>query len=279
VIPDAYGADPTGATDSTAALKLALSAGDVCFPAGSTYLLDSPPITISTDNKHLQAATVNLKGVSGPPAVIKHTNTTTGHELFVLSSPTGTSIIGLDFESTNIAPAQWNNYPQGWDIPIYALGNSIADTLIAGNTFNAWWGQAEVEFYADPCNSGAGNVIEYNTFKNCGLYGPVVDGFQNVSIHDNSMTDCSDGQENDNSGQCAGNVWNHETLLTIYGDGYQSTGQPTLLTGGKVGYNDSGNIVENSSVSGPGSSLCQKNRGSAPARYSNNTCVSGCRID
>jgi len=254
--------------------------GDVCFPAGYTFLVNSS-LSISSNNKHWQAAS------GGTPAIIKNTDSThcngMGCGTVVINGVSGTSIIGLDFEGSNTTPPQWNNYPQGYNDAIGGLGTGLANTLIAGNTFNAWFGQAEVEFYANSCNSDFGNVIEYNTFKNCGLYGSVLDNFQNVSIHDNTSTDCSGGQENDNSSGCAGgNVWNHETLNVINGHGYRAS-MCTVLTGGAAaGANYSGNLVENSSVSGSGSCLWESVVGgtsSDQATYTNDTCSNGCQVN
>jgi hypothetical protein len=278
VNPLAQGAKGDGTTDDSSAIRTASDVGDVCFPAGHTFLVNSS-LSISSDNKHWQAAS------GGTPAVIKNTDSTycngIGCATVVINGVSGTSIIGLDFEGSNTTPPQWNNYPQGYNDAISGLGTGLANTLIVGNTFNAWFGQAELEFYANSCNSDLGNVIEYNTFKNCGLYGAVLDNFQNVSIHDNTSTDCSGGQENDNNSGCAGgNVWNHETVDVINGHGYRDS-MCTVLTGGAAaGANYSGNLVENSSVSGSSSCLWMSVVGgtsSNQATYTNDTCTNGCQ--
>jgi hypothetical protein len=229
--------------------------------------------------------------IGGAAPIISNTNSSfcngIGCALFEIAGD-GSSVIGLDFEGQNVAPPQWNNYPQGYNIPLVVGGTSSRNTLIVGNTFNAWFGQAEIEFYSSSCLDATGSVVAFNSFKNSGLYGFATDGTKGVSIHDNTYLDASDGAENDSSGtgQCAGDTWNHETVTVVNGDGYDRSGnQCTTLTGGAAGGGDySANMVENSSISGSGSpsGSCLWESvvgGGSPATYANDTCTNGCQTN
>ena len=275
--PLRYGAYGDGIHDDTAAVQATINAGDVCFPAGKTFLINSPPLTIDVSNKHLQCE---------PGAIIKNSNYSTGNRILIIAGPnrggglTGDSVIGCDWEGANTEPSQFNTTSSEWNIPIWIAGVAN-NVLIAGNTFNRWWGQAEVEIYGGDICGGTGNIIEYNTFKNCGLYGPVVDASTNDTIQYNTEIDCSSGVENDNSSQCAGHVViNHEHITAVHGMGYTEMHDSVFLTGGAAGGGDyRTNLVENSSVSGIGTTGLHsaiERSAKYPAQYVDNACTNGC---
>ncbi len=259
--PLSFGAVGNGATDDTNAIRSALNTGDVCFPSGFNFLVNGS-LSVPAGEK-LQAGMIG-----GAAPIISNTNSTfcnaIGCALFEIGGD-GSSVIGLDFEGSNPAPPRWNNYPQGYNIPLVVSNSSARNTLIAGNSFNAWFGQAEIEFYWSSCMDATGSVVAFNTFKNSGA---------------------SDGAENDvgGTGQCAGDTWNHETVTVVNGDGYDRAGsQCTTLTGGAAaGANYSANVVQNSSISGSspsGSCLWMSVVGgtsSDQATYTNDICTSGC---
>lgn len=283
VNPLNYGAVGNGMTDDTTAIQNAINAGDVCFPPGYTFLITPTPIIIGTAGRHLQAASSG--GLSAKPAVIKVTNYTNGHWWFRYSVA-NVSIIGLDFEGNNGPPAQFFTGNDQWSIPL-ELWAGANNTLIAGNTFNAYWGQAGVEFYGGGTCANTGGTVAYNRFSNAGLYGVALDAVQNVHANPNTYVDASSGVENDTSSQCTGgNVFDHETMSCVYGQGDQGGGLCAYLTGGSAaGVNYSGNTVQNSSVSGTSnnghpSSLYEYATGgtSDQAVYLNDTCTNGCQI-
>src|SRR6266851_5281057 len=282
VNPLSFGAVGNGATDDTNAIRSALNTWDVCFPSGFNFLVNGS-LSVPAGEK-LQAGMIG-----GAAPIISNTNSTfcnaIGCALFEIGGD-GSSVSGLDFEGSNPAPPRWNNYPQGYNIPLVVSNSSARNTLIAGNSFNAWFGQAEIEFYWSSCMDATGYVVAFNTFKNSGLYGFVTDGAKGGSIQDNTYLDASDGAENDvgGTGQCAGDTWNHETVTVVNGDGYDRAGsQCTTLTGGAAaGANYSANVVQNSSISGSspsGSCLWMSVVGgtsSDQATYTNDICTSGC---
>lgn len=282
--PLRHGAYGDGMHDDTAAVQASINAGDVCFPAGKVFLINSPPLTIIASNKHFQCE---------PGAVIRNLNHTSGKYILHIKGPTsggfssitGDSVIGCDWEGSNTEPPGYSPRSQ-WNIPIL-LSGVVSGALIAGNTFNRWWGQAEVEFYGGGRCGGKGNVVEHNTFRNCGLYGPVIDASLDNTFAHNTLIDCSEGVENDTATQCSGgNVLRDETLTCVFGQGEKSMRLCALLTGGSAaGGNYSGNTVENNSVSGASreglpSALYKSATGGAPfeARYINNRCTAGCKV-
>jgi hypothetical protein len=281
-----FGAVGNGVHDDTSAVQATINVGDVCFPSGKTFLVNAS-VGVSSGKK-LQAGMIG-----GAAPIILNTNSTfcngIGCALFALGGD-NISVIGMDFEGSNTVPPQWNGQqPQGYNIPVATENSTARNNLFAGNIFNRWFGQAELEMYSGTCQDATGTVVAFNSFKNSGLYGFVTDGVRGASIHDNTYFDASDGAENDSSGtgQCAGDIWNHETVTVVNGDGYDRSGnQCTALTGGAAGGADySANVVQNSSVSGTGSpsgSCLWKSVVGSPstyqATYTNDTCTNGCSI-
>ena len=145
-------------------------------------------------------------------------------------------------------------------------------------------------------DGGHGDQITYNTFKNCGYYGPVFVAHINGYIGHNTSIDCAIGVENDAvtpAQLSGGNIIEYNTLSCIYGYGAPDIGACTTLSGGATigGQDYSTNIVRNNAVSGtanasgahPGSPsyiLIGSNPnwgGAIAAQYSNNTCTNGCQ--
>jgi len=126
---------------------------------------------------------------------------------------------------------------------------------------------------------GTGNVVEYNTFQNVGLYGVVMDGVSHVRINHNTNIDANGCMESDNNTQikiddiCDSNTYQH-----INGTGCENTpsgvsGCPQHMydTGGANGLNYSGVTVSNDSVVGGPVDLLESNGGQPMATYANDT--------
>jgi hypothetical protein len=287
-----YNAAGNGITDDSAALQSASDAGDVCLPSGHTFLVNNTGVNITVSNKHWQAGMIG-----GAAPIISNTNHA-ARSAVVIQGPTGAgqsitgdSVIGIDFEGPNTTtPPTYNE----WNMGLTALHNAN-NGLFAGNTFNNWEGDGELEINgpngaaaASPC--AVGNLVAYNTFKNCGLYGGVLVGGRSNNFNHNTYTDCDGGQENDNASQCVGgNVWDHETVTMITGSGWNGNGTcKAFITGGTAGgANYSGNTVSNSAVTGScaDSAICGTNTSclweknpNGSAVYINDTCTNGCQI-
>jgi hypothetical protein len=282
VSPKQFGAKCDGVTDDSVAFQAAVNAGDVLVPAGKCVI--NKTVMISTSNKHIECA---------PGAILYHTNPYAGNmfniKAFTATGISGVSIVKCRFLGTNTEAAQYYDRDERhWDIPVQA-NNKVDNLLIAGNTFEKFFGQAMFQTYApDAASAGSGQRIMYNTFKSCGYYGPVFAGTKNGYIGYNMMIDCSAGVENDNPSQATGgNIIEYNTLVSAYGYGAPDMSAGVMLTGGGAGGADySKNIVRNNTVSGKSSSAGFNKRvnpsiifqinPAGQAQYLNNTCINGC---
>jgi len=276
VDPMSFGAKCDGVTDDSAAFQAAVNASDVLIPA-KTCLINKT-VYVSTSNKHIECA----KG-----AILKHTDPYAGNMIRVIAwdAPiTDISIVNCNFLGTNtVAPQFFVDDNRHWDIPVETF-NTVNNFYVAGNTFERFFGQSMVQTYS-PSFAGSNARIEYNTFKSCGYYGPVLVASTNSYIGHNTLVDCAAGVENDNATQATGgNIIEYNTLTAINGYGATDMSASVLLTGGGAGNaNYSTNIVRYNTVSGVGSAA----RGSLPsmiyeynltgaAQYIGNSCLSGC---
>lgn len=278
VNPMNYGAKCDGKTDDSAAFQAAVNAGDVLIPA-KTCLINKTVI-VSKSHKHIEC----VKG-----AVLKHTDPFAGNMFRIIAygAPiTDISIVNCYFLGTNtVAPQYFEADKRHWDIPVESI-NTVNNFYVAGNTFERFFGQSMVQTYS-ATYAGSNARIEYNTFKSCGYYGPVLDASTNSYIGHNTMIDCAAGIENDNATQATGgNIIEYNTLIAVNGYGAPDMSASVMLTGGGAGRaNYSTNIVRYNKVSGVGSAA----RGSLPslvyefnpvaggrAKYISNSCLAGC---
>jgi hypothetical protein len=284
-----YGAKCDGVSNDSAAFQAAVNASDVLVPAGKTCVINSA-VTISKNNRHVEC---------GAGTILKQT--VTGGSVFVIQEAvagarvTGASIAKCTFIGTNTSPptTDWNNPAKHWNIPVHAR-DRVDNFVLIGNTFDRFYGQAMFQTGWGGVDGGHGDYIAYNTFKNCGYYGPVFVAHTNGYMGHNTLTDCSMGVENDistppqNSG---GNIFEYNTLTCIYGQGAPDMATCAMLTGGSTGgSNYSTNIVRNNTVSGvsnasgayPGSHIfiiiASRWIGSLAAQYYNNSCTNGCSV-
>ncbi|MGZ3770460.1 MAG: CARDB domain-containing protein, partial [Bdellovibrio sp.] len=254
VNPMNYGAKCDGVTDDSAAFQAAVDAGDVLIPA-KTCLINHT-VYVSTSNKHIECA---------QGAVLQHTNPYAGNmfRIIAYSAPiSDISIVNCHFIGTNtVAPQYFEADARHWDIPVESM-NTVNNIYIAGNTFERFFGQSMFQTYSG-VYAGSGTRVEYNTFKSCGYYGPVLTAATNSYIGHNTMIDCATGVENDNSTQATGgNIIEYNTLTAVNGYGAPDMNASVLITGGGAGgANYSGNIVRYNTVSGVGSAA----RGSLPS--------------
>jgi chitodextrinase len=284
VSPLSYGAICDGVTDDGAAFQSAMNASDVLVPAGLTCVINST-VTVSVSNRHLEC---------GAGTVLKQTNLNT-QKLFYFTANngvrlTGDSVVNCSFIGTNTIPPQadWVTLNKHYNIPV-ETNNAVDHFFLAGNTFDRFWGQAMFQTYG-VVDGGTGDVVEYNSFKNCAGYGVALVAHTNGYIGHNTAVDCTMGVENDNATQnTGGNILEFNTLTCVngYGGGGASC---TMITGGCAGgANYTGNIVRNNSVSGVSSGLGPNGvlpsmiiigaSGGMPAQYSNNSCTGGCVIN
>jgi fibronectin type 3 domain-containing protein len=289
VNPMNYGAKCDGVTNDTTAFQVAVNASDVLVPAGKTCVINGG-VNVTTNNRHIEC---------GANTVLKET--VTGGVMFDIKEAvagqrlTGVSIAGCYFLGTNTSPptTDWNNPTKHWNIPVQTR-DRVDNVIIIGNTFDRFYGQAMFETYG-VVDGGHGDKIIYNTFKNCGYYGPVFVAHTNGYIGHNTMIDCAAGVENDNVTPpqlTGGNIIEYNTLSCIYGYGALDMNACAMLTGGASYDQDyTTNIVRNNSISGvanssgahPGfpSLIIIGTRWGArihPAQYINNTCTNGCQI-
>jgi hypothetical protein len=186
---------------------------------------------------------------------------------------TGDSIVNCDFEGANSPQPviDWE-VPGHYDIPVQT-NDQVNDFLLAGNTFNQFYGQSMFQTYAD-VNAGSGSKIIFSTFKNCPLYGPVWVGHTNGYVAYNNLEGCTAGVENDDAGEdTGGNVFECNKVT--------STLVSKTITGGGYGVNTdySGNIVRYNLVTGKYTTILETHQeGGKSAQYIDNTCTKGCAV-
>jgi hypothetical protein len=289
VNPMTYGAKCDGITNDSAAFQTAVNVSDVLVPANKTCVINAA-VNIAVNNRHIQcgANTILKQNVTGP-IVFDIREAVAGQRL------TGVSIANCYFLGTNTSPptTDWNNPAKHWNIPIQTR-DRVDNVTIVGNTFDRFYGQAMFETYG-VLDGGHGDQIVYNTFKNCGYYGPVFVAHTNGYIGHNTAIDCAIGIENDvvtPPQLTGGNIIENNTITCIYGYGSLDMEACAMLTGGASYDQDyTTNIVRNNSISGvanaqgahPGytSRIIIGTRWGPrihPAQYINNSCTGGCNV-
>jgi len=241
-------------------------------------------VAITVSYRHIECA---------PGAVLKQTDAYAGNMFNVFSPSGGTlsgdSIVNCSFIGANtVAPQYYDNDARHYDIAVQTQ-DRVSNFMLAGNTFGQFFGQSAFQTYG-AVDGGSGDVIEYNTFKSCGYYGPALVAHRNGYMGHNQLIDCAMGVENDDASQMSGgNILEYNTLTAVHGYGAPDMHDSVMLTGGVAGNaNYSTNIVRNNTVSGVSDSLGFQGAGrpsgiwqqspTGAAQYYNNTCGSGCRV-
>ncbi len=312
--PRSLGADNTGASDASAAFQRALDVGDLLVSPG-TYLINHT-VNISK-GRHMRCQ---------PDVLLRNTDPTFGF-VFRISGGSGSSVVGCRFvgpqpaatkywiERDEAAPGAPLRNPGGpgngncfpgeactrhtqWNIAVSIQNEN--QTLVAGNSFDGFLGQSELQNYAPMAADNVGSQFLYNSFSNCGLYGGVFTQSLKGRLANNLYVDCSGGVEDDGPGLGGGeNVLEHNVLIVINGvghnerNGYIDTSgyrggvpQAAIFTGGAAAAADySSNIVRFNTVSGSyvwqgttyRSRLWRDNNSpSRNANYVGNLCEKGC---
>ena len=205
VDPVAYGADPTGAEDSSTAFQSAVTASDVYFGHPGTYLVNASVFAPSSRN--IQC---------GPGVTLRTTN----HDgsitaIITFYETTGGSVTGCDLRGSNTAvPAPLDDDEGNFLIAI----TDASGVLIEGNTFEQTWADAAVSLNTGTTGpGGSDSTVKFNTFTNNPLYGAVVTSGSNDVFSNNLLIDTSMGVEA-NAGEAMGPVTiTHNQLTYVHG--------------------------------------------------------------
>jgi hypothetical protein len=283
--PISYGADETGANDSTSAFQSALDAGDLDVPAGTFTILGTvyPP-----SSRHIQCE---------PGSYLQTANSQTSNlSMFNMDGTIGNSIFYCQFRGPNadlFEKPPFSSVFQSF-IQIRSVGGVSAENTIANNDFNGIGGFiGAIMIYGNDSNQPGpqNNLITYNTFEHCGYYALQLTSGMNNTVSYNTLNDCSGFVEADDNGQVnTGNIVDSNHLTFTYGIGLTSPDCISGcgfngLTGGAnargAAYDYSGNSVTNNIVDGayPSTIYEAAAPGGQPASYSGNTCIEGCQLN
>jgi hypothetical protein len=282
--PVSYGADASGASDSTTAFQHAINAGDLDVQAGVYKILGTV---------HVPDAR-NIRCEAG--AALANQTSSSSWTMFKLDGNTSGSIFNCHFRgpnyNINAQPGNQRNFEQFITIQSVNNNGTTGNILISGNDFNGVGGfVGSIVIYANDSNQPPPhNVrIAYNTFQHCGYYAVQLGSGENNLIDHNTLNDCSGFAEADDTAQAnTGNVFDSNHLTFTYGIGMNYPGcNPGCgfngLTGGSNAsggyFNYSGNTVKNNIVDGTHPSTIMINGNCTPAQYNNNTCTGGCQIN
>jgi Pectate lyase superfamily protein len=255
VSPKDYGAAGNGTIDDTAAFQKALNAGDVMVPKG-TYLINGT-VKITSSNRHLQCE---------PGTVLKHTVREDSNMFNYEGPSTGDSIVNCTFVGANPTRVRDWDAVGHYDIPVQTNG-AVDQFVLEGNTFSDFFGQSFFQTEGD--NGGTGDVLAFNTFNNCPLYGVALVGSTNGYIAYNLANNCRMGPENNNPGEnTGGNILECNHMV----NGGNITGGSN---GDGVDY--SRNIVRYNVLDG-GYIQVSAPLGGKPAQYIDNRC-NGCSTE
>lgn len=216
--PVSYGADNSGARDSSAAFAKALSYGDLDVPPG-TFLVNNP-VSVPNGRRVKCEAGSALKSTSN-----------SGYSMFVFNNNHGGGIWNCRFEGTNynVSPPGYVSVSQQF-VFHQSIGNggTAGAVTIANNDFNGINGYtAAVVLYASDANQPPpnGDVITCNTAENCGYNFLQIASAKNTTVSYNTLTDCSGFVESDDSYQInTGNVVTHNSVTFKTGVGYANHG-------------------------------------------------------
>jgi hypothetical protein len=225
--PINYGADATGANDSTGALNSAIGAGgDVVFGTAGTYKINfcndctasATPWSFCSGAHACSSlsnvgssggitygvklpANINIEGSSfngnGTPAVtLKSTVTNAGIDAAILTTNGGgNTICGLDFQSTN---TQAGPAPLGANPGEALLMINNSTVTVEDSSFENAWGDAAIAVQNDFTNVAPASVtIQYNSGNHNPTYMINTDSSNGVTIQNNYTIDASIGGEYD----------------------------------------------------------------------------------
>src|SRR5262249_2198254 len=155
--PVNYGADPTGASDSTAAIKSAMAVGDVYFQTPGAYFIN----TFTNHHGIVLRANRIVECVPGVTIFEKADNSFGDYGIFETQNG-GNTIVGCTIRGGNTAPgaqAQSNNQGQ------FLVMINGSNVTVEGCTFDSNWGNAAVQTNSDYTGRTPTNFsIQYNTF-------------------------------------------------------------------------------------------------------------------
>jgi hypothetical protein len=254
--PKNYGAAGNGTSDDTKAFQAAVNAGDVLVPAG-TYLINGTVI-IKASHRHIQCQ----PGATFRKTVREDSN------MFNFEGPsTGNSLVGCTFVGANPTRIRDWDHPGHYDIPVQTNG-AVDNFVLAGNSFRDFFGQSM--FQTEGQGGGTGDVLVFNSFANCPLYGIALVGSINGHVAYNQADNCRLGVENNDAGQdTGGNVLECNAMI--------NGGNITGGSNGEGGVDYSGNIVRHNILDG-GYIQMSPPEGGKPAQYIDNTC-NDCSIE
>jgi hypothetical protein len=198
---------------------------------------------------------------------------------------------GVNYNS-NAQPLRQRNFQRFIWIQSIGNGGTTGSILISGNDFNGVGGYVgAVMIYGNDSSQPPPHDVRiaYNTFEHCGYYAVQLTSGTNNKIDHNTLNDCSGFVEADDTGQQnTGNIIDSNHLTFTYGIGMNYPNcNPGCGFNGLTGGSDasgayfdySGNTVSSNIVDGTHPSTILINGNNTPARYHNNTCTGGCRIN
>jgi hypothetical protein len=258
--PRNYGAQGNGTTDDTAAFRSAISHGDLHVTAG-TYLINGG---VSVPNYR------NVECDSGVTLYTTRHSSTDSGILQWINTGYG-SVTGCNFKGSNTRPSI-----DGSQASYLIMLASAKHVSIVNDTFKNAWGNAAVHISGWGSTPSSYNSVQGCTFRSNALYAvAVIVGIYNTISYNNAIDSSMGDEVNHTYDPNTGNVFSHNTVQRVYGNGY---GQ-VFLSGGVYpsGANYGGDKVFSNVVTG--SSYLLERGPVVPAQYSNNTCSNGCRVE
>jgi hypothetical protein len=277
--PLSFGADPGGAQDATAAFQRAINAGDVDVPAGVFRIEHT--VNVPSDR--------NIR--CEPGAALEHT--TNGNvNMLNWSGTSRGSVFNCRFRGVNYnirGKARTSTAFQTFIFIQTIGGRGGSDLTIANNDFNGIGGFiGAVQLYASDANQPGPrhNLITHNSFEHCGLYAVQLTSGEDNIISYNKLVDCNGFVEADDLGQTnTRNLIDHNTLTFVSGVGHWGPGlhayNEMSCGASPAGFDYSGNTCSNNVVTGSShipAYIIQSVSGGSPAKYINNTCLTGCDV-
>jgi hypothetical protein len=248
--PRQFGAVGNGVSDDTAAFQAAIY-GSIDVP----------------DNRSIRCL---------PGAILLNPTRAGGNQTLWWRGTENGTLSDCTLEGTNTGS------PPGYDkerefnflVLVSAVGGKGGHIVIKHNVFKDGWGNSELQLYGNDDSGPVHNVIVFdNEFSNCGYYGVALVSAIYSYVGYNRATDCSIGQEPDDSGQTLqGNIFERNYLKRVHGTGY--TDVPMFLTGGQVlKFDFSRTRVINNVCDG---AQLKESTAGPRAIYANNRCINGC---
>jgi hypothetical protein len=187
--PVNYGADPSGANDSTAAINSALAVGDAYFSTPGTYL-----VSLSSGHGVIPPAGRTIECAPGVTLIERTENCGTDCGILSLQEG-GNTVVGCDLQGGNSASGPVDIGSNQGQILIIVSSNN---NTVEGNTFENTWGNSAVQVNPDYTGIFPANfMIQYNTFSHNAYYGPEVNAATSGTIQNNLQIDGGIGAEDD----------------------------------------------------------------------------------